>query len=106
MHTLTKYILGFVLSIILTLAAFSLKGVEMAVPILITLATVQLLVQLVLFLHVGSEQKPRWNLAALALALIIVAILVGGTLWIMNNLAHNQETPNMMVEENIFPHTE
>ena len=116
MGPLTKYTLGFVLSVVLTLIAFNLNQLyvftehvfpthEMFVPLLVSLAVLQLLVQLILFLHIGSESKPRWNLAALVLALIIVTILVGGTLWIMNNLAHGQMQmqPDMFSEENIFP---
>ncbi|TSC68103.1 MAG: cytochrome o ubiquinol oxidase operon protein cyoD [Parcubacteria group bacterium Gr01-1014_56] len=111
MGTLTKYTLGFGLSVLLTLAAFFivwrevLFSREVLISVLITLALAQLLVQLILFLHVGSESKPMWNLAALVFALIIVAILVGGTLWIMYNLEHGQmqTQPDMFAEENIFP---
>ena len=116
MKTLHKYILGFCLSILLTTLAFGLSYIhelsghifpthETAVPVLVLLAVAQLFVQLILFLHIGKESNPRWNLAALVFAVIIVTILVGGTLWIMNNLAHGQmhEEPNMFIEENIFP---
>ncbi len=105
MGTLTKYTLGFVLSIVLTLMAFGLTGVPQVAPLLVGLAVAQLFVQLILFLHIGSESKPRWNLAALVFALIVVTILVGGTLWIMNNIAHGQMEmePNMFIEENISP---
>jgi len=114
MHTLTKYVAGFVLSLVLTAAAFGLvlwqgtfgdaiQGV--IVPLLIVLALAQLFVQLTLFLHMGDEEHPRWNLSALVLAVIIVLILVGGTLWIMQNLSHGQmqHEPDVFVEENIFP---
>jgi len=69
------------------------------------LALVQLVVQLVLFLHVGQEEKPRFNLLALSFGLITVVILVGGTLWIMQNLMHMQHVaaPNIFEEENITP---
>ncbi len=115
MKTLHKYILGFVLSIALTLVAFGMlylyeytgnifPSPRVAAPILIFLAIGQLLVQLMLFLHMGEEKKPRWNLAALIFALIIVAIVVGGSLWIMTHLNHEQMShTDMFVEENIFP---
>lgn len=110
MKTLYTYIVGFALSIVLTLVAFLFveqfllpRGVLVAT--LVTLAVVQLIAQLVCFLHLGKEKKPRWNLAALVFALLIVAILVGGTLWIMQNLSHGQmqEPLDIFTEENIFP---
>ena len=102
MPTLTKYILGYGFSLLITLTAFGLVFAHIAsghiypshhvlYPVLIALALLQLVVQLILFLHVGVEEKPRWNLAALSFALIIVTILVGGTLWIMHNLAIGHE---------------
>ena len=114
MHTLSTYLLGFALSLVLTALAFGLvlwQGAlgstlqSVIVPLLIGLALVQLFVQLTLFLHMGDEEHPRWNLSALVLAVLIVLILVGGTLWIMQNLSHGQmqHEPNVFVEENIFP---
>ncbi|MDO8548269.1 MAG: cytochrome o ubiquinol oxidase subunit IV [bacterium] len=101
MKTLRTYTIGFALSIALTLAAFGLLQAHLntdhgypshgvAIPVLVALAIAQMVVQLILFLHVGKEQKPRWNLTALTFALLVVAILVGGTLWIMRNLSHGQ----------------
>ena len=99
MPTLYTYIFGFGLSIILTLVAFGLNfwhetsghifpSHRTILIALVALAIAQLLVQVILFLHLGQEKKPRWNLTAFIFALIVVGILVGGTLWIMNNLGH------------------
>ncbi|HVU80057.1 MAG TPA: cytochrome o ubiquinol oxidase subunit IV [Candidatus Paceibacterota bacterium] len=99
MDTLKTYVIGFGLSVAATLFAFglverhTLSGHAVApqawlVPLLVLLAVAQLATQLICFLHVGKEERPRWNLMALLFALLIVAILVGGTLWIMNNLDH------------------
>ncbi len=101
MKTLRTYVVGFVLSILCTLVAFALvyQHVQtghlfpshlLVLPLLIGLAVVQLFIQLVCFLHLAEEQKPRWNLTALVFALLVVAILVGGTLWIMSHLNHRQ----------------
>jgi cytochrome o ubiquinol oxidase operon protein cyoD len=97
MTTLRTYIIGFGLSLFLTFLAFGAEEQhvlsdhqypthEFLFPFLIGLALLQLLVQLICFLHVGRETKPRWNLLALVFAFIVVGILVGGTLWIMHNL--------------------
>lgn len=50
------------------------------------LSLVQVLVQLLFFLHLGEETKPRWNLLIFLFMLLVVLILVIGTLWIMYNL--------------------
>lgn len=54
--------------------------------ILSVLASVQLVVQLLFFLHLGEESKPRWKLLSLIFALIILGIIVFGSLWIMFDL--------------------
>jgi len=59
------------------------------ITLLITLAVAQLWVQLIYFLHVGSEQKPRWHAITLGFAAFIVIVLVGGSIWIMNHLKQN-----------------
>lgn len=116
MKNIRTYILGLALSLTLTIAAFGLVEFHLgsahefpshlaSVAILTALALIQLLVQLALFLHVGREEKPRFNLMALSFALITVVILVGGTLWIMQNLMHlgHLTQPNVFQEENIYP---
>ncbi|MGH7141644.1 MAG: cytochrome o ubiquinol oxidase subunit IV [Minisyncoccia bacterium] len=96
--TLKNYILGFCLSLLLTLAAFGvieahiLSGHtflthEILRIIIVTLAVVQLGVQLYFFLHLGAGANARWNLIATAFALVFLIITIGGTLWIMINLS-------------------
>lgn len=99
MKTLRAYSMGFGLSIFFTLLAFGLvwyhmqnehifPSHEIMVPLLIALAVLQLFVQLVFFLHLGQEEKPRWNSIVFAFAAFVVIILVGGSIWIMNHLEH------------------
>jgi cytochrome o ubiquinol oxidase operon protein cyoD len=107
---LSNYVAGFAISVLLTLIAplllwahanshhtFLSHGV--LTSIFVILALLQLVVQLVFFLHVGKDKKPHWNSAALALALIIVGILVGGTLWIMNNLSYTHQMPQEFMND-------
>jgi cytochrome o ubiquinol oxidase operon protein cyoD len=102
--TLSRYIWGYVLSIILTFSAVGFfywhlatghvfPTHEMLRVAFVILALLQLEVQLMFFLHIGHEGKPRWNLIALLFALLVVFILVGGTLWIMNNLQVENPMP-------------
>ncbi len=92
--SLVSYTIGFALSILFTLAAyyvvvhniFARRG---AVAIIVGLAVAQLLVQLIFFLHLGKESKPRWNLMVFYFMLLVVGIVVVGSLWIMDNLDYN-----------------
>lgn len=88
-----SYITGFLLSLGLTLVAFFAVTEKIAegwglVLLLSGLAVTQLLVQLVYFLHIGQEEKPRWNLHSLLFASMVVVIIVFGSLWIMRNLMY------------------
>lgn len=90
------YVIGFSLSLVLTLGAYlltvhgTLSGWAL-VYILAALAVTQLAVQLLFFLHVGRESRPRWNLTVMSFALMVVAIVVFGSLWIMSNIQYNHQ---------------
>lgn len=99
--SMKSYVIGFVLSIVLTLAAYVAVVAELfdkstVVTFIIVLAIAQLLVQLLFFLHLGRESKPRLNLTAFLFMLLVVVILVFGSLWIMNNLDYNMMSPDEM----------
>ncbi len=114
MKTARLYILGFGLSIALTLIAFGLTHYHLTtehifpphngmIAMLIALAVLQLFVQLVCFLHLGQEPKPRWNALVLVFASFIVIIVVGGTIWIMNHLMHAQDLSEIYPSGEISP---
>lgn len=96
-NTKVTYIAGYVLSTILTLTAYVLVSTHishhhtypsdqfMKISLLV-LAVVQLFVQMILFLGLGRDKKPRWNTYTFVFAGIIVLIVVIGSLWIMSNL--------------------
>jgi cytochrome o ubiquinol oxidase operon protein cyoD len=103
MTAFNAYLTGFGLSVLLTVVAFGLMYFhlksdhvmpphELMVPILILLAVAQFFIQLVFFLHLGQEEKPRWNSIAFGFAAFVVIVIVGGTLWIMANLEHGQSS--------------
>ena len=92
--TLATYIIGFILSIILTLVAYEITAEHIltgtsVVTAILSLGVGQLLVQLIFFLHLSKKSRARWNLTALIFTGLVVALLVVGTLWIMNNLNYN-----------------
>lgn len=119
--SLASYIAGFILSIAFTLGAYYVvkQHVESGhlefshgaiLWIISTLAVLQLFVQLYFFLHLGKESKPRWNLMAFLFAVLIVAILVVGSIWIMHNLDYNMTGDEIdtyiQEEERIYPNRE
>ena len=95
--TYKSYLVGFIISIALTLAAFFIvlrpgffhAGAGAVVPIILVLAVAQLLVQLLCFLHIGNESGPRWKLVAFLSTASIVLIVIIGSIWIMSHLNYN-----------------
>ncbi len=89
--TLKSYIIGFFVSLILTGASFSLviTGVFAGPTLVYTivgLALVQAIVQLLFFMHMGHEDKPRWETGVFLFMVMILLIIVVGSLWIMYDL--------------------
>jgi cytochrome o ubiquinol oxidase subunit IV len=101
--TVWTYSLGFILSLALTLTAyFAVKhhistghlfpSDKIMLAVLALLAAAQLGTQLVFFLHLNHESKPRWNLTVFAFMLMVLVIIVAGSLWIMNNLNYHMNS--------------
>lgn len=90
-RAMRRYVLGFVLSVVLTLAAYYVVVWHLigALPVILALGFVQTLVQLVLFLHLGDEEKPRLNLTVFLFMLMVLVIIVVGSMWIMYHLNYN-----------------
>lgn len=92
--TLQSYVVGFILCLVLTFLSFGLIGTHLLTDTnlyiaLATLAIVQLLVQSICFLGLNRSAEGRWNLLPFLFTILIIAILAGGTLWIMYNLDYN-----------------
>lgn len=87
-----SYVIGFGLSLITTLFAYILV-VNVAWPketliyCILGLAVVQLIVQVVFFLHIGRGS--HWKLITFLFTVLVVAVVVVGSIWIMNNLNYN-----------------
>lgn len=89
--TAKSYAAGFVGSLILTAISFILVITEAVsgpplIYSLIVLALIQAVVQLVFFLHLGQEAKPRWETLLFYFMLLLLTIIVLGTFWIMFDL--------------------
>jgi len=89
-----SYTAGFILSVLLTAAAFgiimtgSLTG-QSAVLAIAGLAFVQIIVHLVFFLHMSTSSAQRWNVMAFGFTVLTAVILIVGSLWIMHNVSMN-----------------
>jgi len=89
--SLKGYVIGFIGSLLLTMTAYLMVRYgqldkPIMIAILAVLALAQFVVQLVYFLHIGKEFSPRLKLIVLVFMVSVVLILVGGSIWIMNNL--------------------
>jgi cytochrome o ubiquinol oxidase subunit IV len=96
--TFTTSLVGFALSVFLTLAAYFFVVGRIFLgwwltSVILVLALVQMWVQLVYFLHLGDEPKPQWNLLGFLFMILVVLIVVFGTIWIMNNLNYRMMLP-------------
>lgn len=83
-----SYLIGYVLSIVLTIIPLVVVLNKWmtggaAIAVLLVTAIAQFVVQLVFFMHLREEKKPRWNLMALLLGLLILVVIVIGSIWIM-----------------------
>ncbi|MHA6203543.1 cytochrome o ubiquinol oxidase subunit IV [Dyella soli] len=92
--TWRTYLVGYVIAIVLTLAAFALAPSKSMLPsgaeaALAVLALAQMLVHLIFFLHINTSPQSKTNILALAAAMTIIAIVVIGSLWIMSHLNSN-----------------
>lgn len=95
-----SYVVGFLLSIGLTCTSFGIVwkhidsehvwgGHGYLTAAIMVLALVQLIVQLVFFLHLSHEQKPRMQSMLFVFTSLIITIVVVGSLWIMANLDYS-----------------
>ncbi|TMJ85708.1 MAG: cytochrome o ubiquinol oxidase subunit IV [Alphaproteobacteria bacterium] len=91
---MARYVIGFVLACALTAASFYVLNTSLiwgpGIPVaLVVLAIAQMGVHLVFFLHITTAPDNTNNVLALAFGVLIVALVIGGSLWIMDHLNEN-----------------
>lgn len=98
MRALRSYILGLLLSLFITIAAYTLVVVHMSEHVLslpivlvtiLSLAVIQLFVQLIFFLHIGQKENSKWTLPFFLFTFFGIFIIVVGSVWIMYHLNYN-----------------
>ncbi len=102
--TFKSYMIGFVLSIILTAIPFWLvmagvfESPAVTAAWIMGLAAVQIVVHMIFFLHMNPRSEGGWSMMALIFTLLLVAIALAGSLWVMHHLNANMMpmSPEMM----------
>jgi len=92
--SLRDYLIGFGLSVVLTAIPFWLV---MARPFadgptalaIMAFAVIQIVVHMVYFLHMNGKAEGGWTMMALIFTIIVVAITMTGSLWVMFHLNAN-----------------
>lgn len=97
------YLVGLGLAILLTVASFAVAGTNLiwqpGIPVaLAALAIAQMGVHLAFFLHITTAPDNTNNVIALAFGVLIVAIVVGGSVWIMGHLNQNMLPMDQMMQ--------
>ena len=96
------YLIGLVLASLLTVASFYVVRTNLiwgpGIPTaLIVLAVAQIGVHLVFFLHITTAPDNTNNILALAFGVLIVALIIVGSVWIMYTL-HVRMMPSEMMQ--------
>lgn len=90
-----SYMIGFVLSVILTAIPFWLvmSGVlgsnQLTAFAIMGFAVAQIIVHMIYFLHMNGKSEGGWTMLALVFTIILVVIALAGSLWVMYHLNTN-----------------
>ena len=90
-----SYIIGFILSVILTAIPFGLvmaggfESRSATVLLVVAFAVVQIFVHMIYFLHMTSKAEEGWTFMAMMFTIVVVVIMLAGSLWVMHNMNKN-----------------
>ena len=93
--TFSGYMLGFVLSVVLTAIPFwlvmsgTLPSKQITALVIMAFAVVQIVVHMIYFLHMSPKSENGWTMMALIFTIVMVVIALSGSLWVMNHLNSN-----------------
>jgi cytochrome o ubiquinol oxidase subunit IV len=100
--SLSSYLIGFGLSVVLTALPFwlvmdgALSSKQATALTIMALAAVQIVVHAVCFLHMTPRSENGWTLMASIFTLVLVGITLSGSLWVMYHL-----NANMMLDPSL-----
>ena len=90
-----EYMIGFWLSVVLTVIPFwlvlgdVLESANLTIFIIIFFAIMQMIVHMIYFLHLNTKSEAGWIIISLAFTLMLVIIAIAGSVWIMWHLDQN-----------------
>ena len=93
--TVKGYVVGFLLSVLLTAIPFwlvmgnALPSPRVTAFVVLAFAAVQMVVHMVYFLHMNAKAEGGWSLLALVFTVGLVAIMLAGSIWVMYHLNSN-----------------
>ena len=96
------YVIGFVLSIILTAIPFwlvmseALGDKQVTALVVMAFAAVQIVVHMIYFLHLNTSSEGGWTMMALIFTIVMVVIAMTGSLWVMHHLNINMMPAHQM----------
>ena len=93
--SLQEYLMGFCLSVVLTIVPFWLvlgdvlvnKG--LTIFVIIAFGTIQMLVHMIYFLHLNTKSEDGWIIISFVFTVMLVVIAIAGSIWIMFHLDRN-----------------
>jgi cytochrome o ubiquinol oxidase operon protein cyoD len=109
--SLKDYVIGFVLSVILTAIPFWLvmghvfKNPTVTAFSIMGLAGIQIVVHMIYFLHMTPKAEGGWNMLALIFTLVLVTIALSGSMWVMYHLNNNMMPTSLMTGANMATET-
>lgn len=93
--TVKGYVIGFILSVILTAIPFALvmtKGIESSSTmalVLLGFAAVQIVVHMVYFLHMNNKVEGGWSMLSTVFTVVLLVIVLAGSIWVMYHMNKN-----------------
>jgi cytochrome o ubiquinol oxidase operon protein cyoD len=93
--TVKGYVIGFLLSVVLTAIPFWLVMAKVlptpgaTAMVILGFAAVQIVVHMVYFLHMNSRVEGGWSMLALIFTVALVVIMLAGSIWVMYHLNTN-----------------
>jgi cytochrome o ubiquinol oxidase operon protein cyoD len=101
--SLKGYMIGFILSVILTAIPFwavmtgSLGDTQTTALVIMAFAFVQIVVHMVFFLHMNTKAEGGWTMMALIFTAVLVVITLSGSIWVMYHMNTNM-MPSMAAQ--------
>ncbi|WP_320200274.1 cytochrome o ubiquinol oxidase subunit IV [Agrobacterium sp. rho-13.3] len=99
-----SYMIGFILSVILTAIPFwlvmgdVLESRTATLLVIMLFGVVQVFVHMIYFLHMNTKSQGGWIFMSLLFTLVVVMITLVGSLWVMYNMNKNM-MPTMTMEQ-------